>query len=63
MSKLATVMSGPSVWVGRQGSVIKEDGDFVFLNLTVTDDARGDYQISLRIPKGLCKLEEESPQA
>lgn len=63
MSKLATVMSGPTVWVGRQASVIKMDDDFVFLDFTITDDTRGDYRVSLKMPKGMCKLEEESPKA
>lgn len=60
--KIATVLSGPSVWLDKKGPVVVEDGDFVVVELEDRDDAGGG-KYNVRFPLACLKLEYVPPVA
>lgn len=35
------VTFGPSVWIGQKGTIVRDDGEFVVVQIAGEDDARG----------------------
>lgn len=60
MTRVATVIHGPSVWVGKRGRVVVEETGEVVVELEAKDDAgHGIYEV--RFPAACVKIEEEVP--
>jgi len=57
MTRIATIMHGPSVWVGKRGMVVSEDADWVVVELESRDDAgAGIYEV--RFPTSCVRTED-----
>lgn len=57
--RVATIMGGPSVWVGLRGWLISEDAAWVVCRVWAKDDA-GTGVYDVRMPSGLVKIEDEN---
>ncbi len=62
MRKIVTVVSGPGVWVGLRGWLVRVEGEFVIAQFSAKDDAGlGTYDV--RMPLAFVKIEGEPPRA
>lgn len=60
VERTATVVFGPTCWLGKSGTVKEEDGTKVLIEIFAKDDGRDGYRAYLvRLPKECVKFDEK----